>query len=84
MRAESLLKLDEGEEEVEKLSFLCTCCIDSIKSGGSVVIPIGRLGIILQLLEQIADSLEASNIKVSRAAVPLLNSVIFYALAHKK
>ncbi|WOG92533.1 hypothetical protein DCAR_0311803 [Daucus carota subsp. sativus] len=63
VRAESLLKLDEGEEEVEKLSFLCTCCIDSIKSGGSVVIPIGRLGIILQLLEQIADSLEASNIK---------------------
>lgn len=79
VRAESLLKLDDGEDEVEKLGFLCSCSIDSIKSGGSVVIPIGRLGIILQLLEQIADTLEASNIK---APIFVISSVAEELLAY--
>lgn len=76
MRAKTLLKLDDVAEEADKLSFLSSCSIDSIKAGGSVIIPIGRLGIILQLLEQIADSLEAANNKVSKAAVPLLVYVL--------
>lgn len=62
--AESLLKLDEGAEEMEKLAFICSCSIDSIKAGGSVLIPIGRLGIILQLLELMSVSLESLNMKL--------------------
>ncbi|KAK1396817.1 Beta-Casp domain-containing protein [Heracleum sosnowskyi] len=79
VRAESLLKLDDGAEEVEKLSFLCSCSIDSIKAGGSVIIPIGRLGIILQLLEQIADSLEATN---NKAPIFVISSVADELLAY--
>ncbi|XP_074368940.1 uncharacterized protein LOC141708970 [Apium graveolens] len=79
IRAESLLKLDDGAEEEEKLGFLCSCSIDSLEAGGSVIIPIGRLGIILQLLEQIADSLEASNIK---APIFVISSVADELLAY--
>ncbi|KAL6326096.1 hypothetical protein AAG906_000971 [Vitis piasezkii] len=62
--AELLLSTSESLEEMEKLNFICSCIIDSVKAGGSVLIPIGRLGIILQLLELISLSLEASSLKV--------------------
>nr|DAD43103.1 TPA_asm: hypothetical protein HUJ06_001333 [Nelumbo nucifera] len=57
---------DTGENtvEIDKLAFICSCAIDSVREGGSVLIPIGRLGIILQLLEQISISLESSNLNV--------------------
>ncbi|KAK4413610.1 hypothetical protein Salat_2773700 [Sesamum alatum] len=45
---------DEYLEEMEKLNFICSCSVDCIKAGGSVLIPIARLGIILQLLERFA------------------------------
>ena len=62
---ESLLYTDDSLEEQEKLSYLCYCAIDSLKVGGSVLIPINRLGTLLQLLEQISASLESSTLKVA-------------------
>ncbi|KAK6143211.1 hypothetical protein DH2020_023559 [Rehmannia glutinosa] len=59
-----LLSVDEYLEEMEKLDFICSCSVDSIKAGGSVLIPIGRLGIILQLLERFALDLASENMKV--------------------
>lgn len=56
----------ESVEESEKLSFICSCAIQSVESGGSVLIPINRLGVTLQLLEQISTSLDYSNLKVSK------------------
>ncbi|KAA8519166.1 hypothetical protein F0562_013422 [Nyssa sinensis] len=64
MITESLLDTDENLEEMEKLVFVCSCVMDSVKAGGSVLFPIGRLGVFLQLLEQISFSLESSNLKV--------------------
>ncbi|XP_075662658.1 uncharacterized protein LOC142632127 [Castanea sativa] len=61
---QSLLYTDESLEEQEKLSYLCYCAIASLKVGGSVLIPINRLGTLLQLLEQISASLESSTLKV--------------------
>lgn len=55
---------DESSEEIDKITFICSCVMDSLNGGGSVLIPIGRLGIILLLLEQISQSLESSNLKV--------------------
>lgn len=63
--AKSLLNVDEGLEERDKLAFICSCVIDSLKAGGSVLIPISRLGIVLLLLEQISTSLDVSTLKVS-------------------
>ncbi|KAL5543705.1 hypothetical protein UlMin_007489 [Ulmus minor] len=60
----SLAYADDSSEEREKLAFVCSCAIDAVKTGGSVLIPINRLGIILQLLEQISAALESSNLKV--------------------
>ncbi|KAK6228693.1 hypothetical protein SCA6_001033 [Theobroma cacao] len=60
----SLLKDDESTEEMEKLAFICTCALDSVRGGGSVLIPIDRLGIILGLLEQMSVLLESSSAKV--------------------
>ncbi|ONI20739.1 hypothetical protein PRUPE_2G031500 [Prunus persica] len=62
--AKSLLNVDEGLEERDKLAFICSCVIDSVKAGGSVLIPISRLGIVLLLLEQISTSLDVSTLKV--------------------
>ncbi|KAL5829590.1 hypothetical protein ACOSQ3_019058 [Xanthoceras sorbifolium] len=62
--AKSLCNNDESSEEREKLSFICSCAIDSVKSGGSVLIPIDRLGVSLQLLEQISMFLKSSDLKV--------------------
>ncbi|OAY77893.1 Integrator complex subunit 9, partial [Ananas comosus] len=60
----SLSGNDENLEEIEKISFICSCIVDSLKAGGSVLIPIGRLGILLQLLEYISQALDNSNLKV--------------------
>ncbi|KAL2461152.1 cleavage and polyadenylation specificity factor 73 kDa subunit-II [Abeliophyllum distichum] len=51
-------------QEMEKLDFICSCSMNSVKAGGSVLIPVGRVGIILQLLERIALCLESQNLKV--------------------
>ncbi|KAL7238059.1 hypothetical protein ACSBR2_004206 [Camellia fascicularis] len=64
VNTESLLNTDENLEEKEKLAFISSCAIDSVKAGGSVLIPIGRLGIVLQLLENISSYLESLNLKV--------------------
>lgn len=63
---ESFRKLidDEYMEETEKFDFICSCSMDSIKAGGSVLIPIGGLSTILQLMEQFAVGLESENLKV--------------------
>ncbi|GFQ06060.1 integrator complex subunit 9 [Phtheirospermum japonicum] len=60
----TLFNDDEYLEEMEKLDFICSCSTDSIKAGGSVLIPIGRLGIILQLLERFALDMASENMKV--------------------
>ncbi|XP_062109029.1 uncharacterized protein LOC133819731 [Humulus lupulus] len=59
----SLASADISEER-DKLAFVCSCAIDSVKSGGSVLIPIDRLGIVLQLLEEISAAIDSSNMKV--------------------
>ncbi|KAK9057815.1 hypothetical protein SSX86_022653 [Deinandra increscens subsp. villosa] len=58
------LNFDESSEEMEKLNFICSCSIDSVEAGGSVLIPMGRIGVILQLLELFALHIESSGIKV--------------------
>ncbi|KAL3654735.1 hypothetical protein CASFOL_001470 [Castilleja foliolosa] len=55
---------DEYLEEMEKLDFICSCSMDAIKAGGSVLIPIGRLGVVLQLLERFALDSASENMKV--------------------
>ncbi|XP_004308609.1 PREDICTED: integrator complex subunit 9 [Fragaria vesca subsp. vesca] len=62
--AESVLHVDDNLEEMQKLTFLSSHVIDSVKAGGSVLIPVSRLGIVLQLLEQISASLDVSGLKV--------------------
>ncbi|KAI3947883.1 hypothetical protein MKX01_034548 [Papaver californicum] len=62
--SKSLVNTGESSEEMDKLAYLCFHAIESVRAGGSVLIPIGRLGIVLQLLEQISLSLESSNLKV--------------------
>ncbi|KAM5551892.1 integrator complex subunit 9 [Rosa sericea] len=62
--AKSVLHVDDNMEENQKLAFLSSHVIDSVKAGGSVLIPVGRLGIVLQLLEQISASLDVSDLKV--------------------
>lgn len=60
---ESLLNPNENAEEEEKLAFISSHAIESLKAGGSVLIPIGRIGVIFQLLEQISFSEEFSTLK---------------------
>lgn len=60
----SLLAIDESQEEMEKVSFICSCIVESVRSGGSVLIPIGRPGLILLLIEQIYAFLESSDLTV--------------------
>uniref|UniRef100_A0A0E0CXU7 Beta-Casp domain-containing protein n=1 Tax=Oryza meridionalis TaxID=40149 RepID=A0A0E0CXU7_9ORYZ len=54
---------DDIAEEIERINFICSCITDAINSGGSVLIPIGRLGIILLLLEHMSETLHSSNMK---------------------
>ena len=63
--AEFSLNSDENSEEKEKMVFISSCAIECIKGGGSVLIPINRLGTFLLLLEEMTDSLESSDMKVS-------------------
>jgi hypothetical protein len=63
---------DDIMEEIERISFICSCIIDAIKSGGSVLIPIGRPGAILLLLELISETLHSSSIKVIAALAIML------------
>ncbi|KAK4770597.1 hypothetical protein SAY87_031129 [Trapa incisa] len=56
--------LSETSEEREKLDFICSCVIASVKSGGSALIPIDQLRILLALLEMLLFQLENSDIKV--------------------
>ncbi|KAI4382962.1 hypothetical protein MLD38_008850 [Melastoma candidum] len=51
-------------EEEERLNFICSCITRATEAGGSVLIPIGRLGIILQLLEQLSVCSEFTSSKV--------------------
>ena len=60
----TLIDSDDTTEEINKINFICSSVVDSLRGGGSVLIPIGRLGIVLVLLEQISQALEASNLKV--------------------
>uniref|UniRef100_A0ACD5XC49 Uncharacterized protein n=1 Tax=Avena sativa TaxID=4498 RepID=A0ACD5XC49_AVESA len=59
-----LCKNDDIAEEIERISFICSCIIDAIKSGGSVLVPIGRLGVILLILELLSETLHSSDMKV--------------------
>ncbi|KAG6494445.1 hypothetical protein ZIOFF_049471 [Zingiber officinale] len=59
-----LLETDESSDETEKTKFICSCIIDSLQGGGSVLIPMGRIEMAVLLLEQICESLESFNIKV--------------------
>ncbi|KAL3729063.1 hypothetical protein ACJRO7_033634 [Eucalyptus globulus] len=55
---ELLLHAGENSEEMDNLNFICSCAVDAVKAGEFVLIPIGQLGIILQLWEQISICLE--------------------------
>ncbi|KAH7677096.1 Integrator complex subunit 9 protein [Dioscorea alata] len=59
-----LLENDEILEESDKIAFICSCVLDSLNEGGSVLIPIGRIGIVHFLLEKIWQYLELSNMMV--------------------
>ncbi|KAJ0978853.1 hypothetical protein J5N97_014327 [Dioscorea zingiberensis] len=59
-----LLENHENLEESDRIAFICSCVLDSLKEGGSVLIPIGRIGIVLLLLEKIWQFLESSNMMV--------------------
>ncbi|XP_011091827.1 integrator complex subunit 9 homolog isoform X2 [Sesamum indicum] len=61
---DTLLNDEEYLEEMEKLNFICSCSVDCIKAGGSVLIPIARIGITLQLLERFAVNLASENMRV--------------------
>lgn len=56
--------IDENLEEIDKISFICSCILDSLQMGGSALIPVGRLGVVLLLLEQLSRLLESSHLKV--------------------
>ncbi|KAJ0095356.1 hypothetical protein Patl1_17031 [Pistacia atlantica] len=75
----SLRRGDENLEEREKLAFICSCAIDSVKAGGSVLIPINGLGVVLQFLEQISMFLESSSLQVP---IYIISSVAEELLAY--
>lgn len=55
---------DEIEDEADKMRFICSCIVDSVKEGGSVLIPSGRFGVVFPLLEHICDFLGPLKMKV--------------------
>ncbi|KAM0923024.1 hypothetical protein ACQ4PT_005796 [Festuca glaucescens] len=59
-----LCKKDDIADEIERISFICSSIIDAIKSGGSVLVPIGRLGVILLILELISETVHSFDRKV--------------------
>ncbi|KAK9141256.1 hypothetical protein Scep_010937 [Stephania cephalantha] len=60
----ALANTNESSDAMDKLAFICSCAVDSVGNGGSVLIPFGRVGIMLQLLEQMFASLESSSLEV--------------------
>lgn len=72
---------DEISDEKKKLAFICSHAIECIKEGGSVLIPIDRLGTILLLLEEMTTSLEASDMKVS--FLSFFNYVIYLLISYQ-
>ncbi|CAN8260185.1 unnamed protein product [Cochlearia groenlandica] len=62
--AASLLDTEDSLEELEKLAFVCSCVAESADAGGSTLITITQIGIVLQLLELMSNSLESSSLKV--------------------
>ncbi|CAI9090048.1 OLC1v1024733C1 [Oldenlandia corymbosa var. corymbosa] len=62
--SEFLLNHDEFADESKKLTFLCSWALKSTNAGGSVLIPISRLGLVLQLLEHLTFSLQSQALKV--------------------
>ncbi|XP_023641133.1 integrator complex subunit 9 isoform X2 [Capsella rubella] len=62
--AASLLNTEDSLEEMEKLAFVCSCAAESADAGGSTLITITRIGIVLQLLELMSNSLESLSLKV--------------------
>ncbi|XAR63515.1 hypothetical protein NMG60_11023474 [Bertholletia excelsa] len=73
-----LLNIDENAEELEKLAFLSSFVIETVRTGGSVLLPIGRLGIVLQLFEIISSCLESSNLKHTPVAYLLYFSCLLF------
>lgn len=67
----TLIDYDESSEEEQKLAYICSYAIDSLKAGGSVLIPICRIGIVLQLLEQLSFSEGFLNLKVGEPSFVL-------------
>lgn len=61
---QKLTGADEIEDEAEKIHFILSCIVNSVKEGGSVLIPSGRFGVIFALLEHICDFLGSLNMKV--------------------
>lgn len=61
---DSLLNTEDSLEEMDKLEFICSCAAESSDAGGSTLITITRIGIVLQLLELMSNSLESSSLKV--------------------
>lgn len=70
-----LLGIDETSEEREKLDFICSSVIVSVKARGSALITIDRLRLLLQLLEQLLVQMENSDVKVE--CLTLLRCGIF-------
>ncbi|KAM3247470.1 integrator complex subunit 9 isoform X1 [Capsicum annuum] len=61
---ESWIDSSEYTREMETVSSICSCALETISDGGSVLIAIGRPGVMLQLLEDMSLSLDSSNLKV--------------------
>ncbi|KAM0952435.1 putative ribonuclease Z/Hydroxyacylglutathione hydrolase [Dioscorea sansibarensis] len=77
-----LLENDEILEESDKIAFICSCVLCSLNEGGSVLIPVGRIGIVHFLLEKILQYLKLSNMMVSSFSLNLFAfniDVLFFA-----
>lgn len=84
--AASLLNTEDSLEEVEKLAFVCSCATESADAGGSTLITITRIGIILQLLELMSNLLESSSLKVGFPFLFILHIFELFCVyeAHQK
>ncbi|GAB2234473.1 hypothetical protein Drorol1_Dr00003727 [Drosera rotundifolia] len=62
----SIKKLLDSDKNSEagKLEFVLSCIVDSLRAGGSVLIPMGQLTVMLELLDQIELSQELPLLKV--------------------
>ncbi|KAL4204016.1 hypothetical protein AMTRI_Chr01g130080 [Amborella trichopoda] len=62
--AELLSDNSESLKEMQKIGFICSCAVNSVKAGGCVLISIGRIGSSLVLLEQLSLMLDSSDLKI--------------------